>query len=191
MKEKRAAHVDLAKSLDSENLVFLDEFGANLAMVPRYGRAKSGERVHINKPTKRGPNVTFAGAMTLEGVITLVALAGSCTKERFLAWTAEVLVPLLREGQTVVMDNLQAHHNPAVRELIEAAGATILFIPPYSPDMNPIEECWSKIKTFMRVASARTHDALLLAAAMAADMVTPADALGWTLHAGYTANQDA
>lgn len=189
MKDLRAAHVLAAKSIDPEMLVFLDEFGANLAMVPRYGRAPSGARVHINKPTKRGPNVTFVGAMTLQGIVTLDALAGSCTKERFLEWVVDIFAPTLRVGQIVVMDNLKAHHNPAVRELIEAAGATILFIPPYSPDMNAIEECWSKIKTFMRKASARTHDSLLLAAAWGADMVTPADAQGWTLHAGYAANQ--
>ena len=175
--------------LDPKDLVFLDEFGANLAMLPRYGWAPSGDRVHINKPSKRGRNITFAGALSLGGVLGLEALPGSATVVNFVEWTRTSLVPCLRSGHVVVMDNLTAHHNEAVARLIEAAGARILFLPPYSPDMNPIEECWSKIKTFLRKARARSEDGLAFAVAMASEMVDAADAHGWFNHAGYRTNQ--
>jgi transposase len=191
VKEHRSAFGLAAKALDARNLVFLDEFGSNLAMVPRYARAPAGVRVHINKPSKRGKNVTFVGALTLDGLLTLDALPGSATIINFVAWVRDVLVPLLRAGQVVIMDNLNAHRSDIVRELIEAAGASVLLLPPYSPDLNPIEESWSKVKSFLRAARARSHEALLLAAEMAAAMVTPSDARGWFSHAGYASNQHA
>ena len=175
--------------LDPNDLVFLDEFGANLAMVPRYGWAPSGERVHINKPSKRGRNITFAGALSLGGVLGLVALPGSATVANFVEWVRCSLVPGLRAGQVVIMDNLTAHHNEAVASLIEGAGARILFLPPYSPDLTPIEECWSKIKTFLRKARARSEDALVTAVDMGSEMVTSVDAGGWFGHAGYRVHQ--
>lgn len=177
--------------LDPEDLVFLDEFGANLAMVPRYGWAPAGERVHINKPSKRGRNVTFAGALSLGGILALVALPGSATVVNFVEWVECSLVPSLRAGHVVVMDNLTAHHNEAVASLIEGAGARILFLPPYSPDLNPIEECWSKIKTYLRKARARSEEALATAVEMASELVTSADARGWFGHAGYRVHQPA
>ena len=185
----RSAFVLAARALDPRNLVFLDEFGANLAFVPRYGRALSGERVHINKPSKRGKNVTFVGALTLDGLLALDSLPGAATIENFVGWVGDSLIPVLRAGQIVVMDNLRAHKVEAVRELIESVGAQVLFLPPYSPDMNPIEECWSKVKSFLRKARARCHEALLLAVDMAAEMVTPSDSRGWFTHAGYPPGQ--
>lgn len=191
MKALREGFAANMGQLDPENLVFLDEFGANLAMVPRYGWAPAGERVHINKPSKRGRNVTFAGALSLGGILGLVALPGSATVVNFVEWVRSSLVPSLRPRHVVVMDNLTAHHNAAVASLIEGAGARILFLPPYSPDLNPIEECWSKIKTFLRKARARSEDALVTAVDMASEMVTSADARGWFRHAGYRVHQPA
>lgn len=167
----------------------MDEFGANLAFVPRYGRALSGERVHINKPSKRGKNVTFVGALTLAGLVAIDALPGSATIVNFVEWVRDTLLGVLRAGHIVVMDNLRAHKVEVVRELIESVGAKVLFLPPYSPDMNPIEECWSKMKSFLRKAQARSHDALLVAVDMATEMVTPSDSRGWFTHAGYAAGQ--
>lgn len=191
MKALRDAFAATMGDLDPKALVFLDEFGANLAMVPRYGWAPAGERVHINKPSKRGRNVTFAGALSLGGVLGLVALPGSATVVNFVEWVRWSLVPTLRAGQVVVMDNLKAHHNEAVAALIEDAGARILFLPPYSPDLNPIEECWSKIKTYLRKARARSEEALATAVEMASELVTPTDARGWFGHAGYRVHQPA
>lgn len=173
--------------LAANNLVFLDEFGANLGMVPRHGRARAGRRVHINKPASRGRNITFAGAMTVAGLLVLEALPGTANKVRFLAWVRDILCPRLREGHVVVMDNLSAHHADEVRQAIEGRGAQILFLPPYSPDLNPIEECWSKVKNYLRKQMARTEPALLAAVARAMDQVTANDASGWFLHAGYDA----
>lgn len=173
----------------SRDLVFLDEFGANLAFVPRYGRAPAGQRVHVNKPTYRGKNVTFVGAMTLDGLLTLDALPGSATCEHFEAWVRDTLIGVLRQGQIVIMDNLRAHKTEAIRALVASVGAQVLFLPPYSPDLNPIEECWSKVKSFLRKARARCHEALLLAVDMAAELVTPSDSRGWFTHAGYGRGQ--
>lgn len=177
--------------MDPRNLVFLDEFGANLGLVPRYGRSRSGRRLHINKPRERGRNITFAGAMTLEGVLGLVALPGSATIVHFAQWVKDVLAPALKPGQIVIMDNLRAHHAEEVRELIEATGATIMFLPPYSPDFNPIELCWSKVKNILRKMCARSEAALLAAVEIARNTVTAENISGWFAHAGYAMAQHA
>ena len=193
MRELRDAFSLAAAALRSKTLVFLDEFGANLGMVPNYGRAPRGTRVHINKPSYRSPNITFAGAMSQDGVLTVDALPGSANIANFIAWVTECLAPFLTCDHVVVMDNLRAHRNAAAVAAITATGAKVLFLPPYSPDLNPIEACWSKIKAFLRKARARTMEALLLAVEVATDMVTVADAHGWLTHAGYqlSVNQHA
>lgn len=168
-----------------DDLVFIDEFGSNLAMVPHYGRARAGKRVRTSRPTRRGKNVTFAGAMTRAGLIALADMGGSATTERFLAWVQSHLVPVLRKGQVVILDNLRAHHAEEVRAAIEAVGARLEFLPPYSPEYNPIEECWSKVKTYLRRVRARTREALVAAVQEARQLVTSGDAHGWFRHAGY------
>ena len=185
MKELRGAFALAAAALRSKTLVFLDEFGANIGMVPTHGRAPRGKRVHINKPSYRSPNVTFAGAMTQDGILTVDALPGPANIKNFVAWVNECLAPFLRPDHVVIMDNLRAHRNQEAVAAITATGAQVLFLPPYSPDLNPIEACWSKLKTFLRKARARTQDALLVAIEMAAELVTATDAHGWLKHAGY------
>jgi len=177
-------HVSLPSS-PSLPLLFLDEFGCNRGMVPRHGRARSGRRVHINKPKNRGANLTIAGVMGLGGLLAVGALEGSANVERFLWFVTTVLVPLLRPGHVVVMDNLRAHHNVAVVAAIEATGARTLFLPAYSPEFNPIEECWSKLKNLLRKAQARTDDAVYAALDEALNLVSDADIVGWVRHAGY------
>jgi transposase len=166
--------------------VFLDEFGCNISMVPRHGRARSGDRVHMNKPRERGRNITVAGAMSLEGVIALAALPGSTTIVNFLAFVQNVLIPVLRAGQIVVMDNLRAHRNDAVVAAIEAAGVHVMFLPAYSPEYNPIEECWSKLKNILRKVQARTEEALYDALDAALNAISASDIIGWVRHAGYS-----
>jgi len=185
----RNAFLLARRALASKDLVFLDEFGANLSFVPRYGRARAGKRVRIRKPASRGRNNTFVGALTLDGLLTVTHLEGSANVVRFLQWVRDVLVPLLRPGQIVVMDNLFAHKTDDVRAAIEGAGAQVLFLPPYSPDFNPIEECWSKIKNYLRKTKARTQEALAAAVQEASALVTAMDAVGWFRHAGYEAHQ--
>lgn len=169
----------------SGDLVFIDEFGANLAMSPRYGRAPAGHRVRTSRPLSRGRNITFVGALSMRGLRAFRPLPGSCTKVNFIAWVRDFLCPTLRPGKVVLMDNLRAHHAQEVRALIEATGARLEFIPPYSPEFNAIEECWSKVKNIIRKAQARTEGAVILTAFRAARTVTPANARGWIRHAGY------
>jgi transposase len=185
VKELRGAFALAAAALRTKTLVFLDEFGANLGMVPSYGRAPRGKRVHIDKPCYRSKNVTFAGAMTQDGVLTIDALPGPANIVNFVLWVRDCLAPFLRPGHVVIMDNLRAHRNEEAVAAITATGASVLFMPPYSPDLNPIEACWSKIKAFLRKARARTQSALLLAVDIATAMVSAADAHGWLTHAGY------
>jgi transposase len=171
------------QSIEPERLVFLDETGTHLAMTPLYGRAPRGERVHDRRPVNRGRNQTLIGALTLDGVETAMTVEGWTNGPVFLAFVVHCLVPILLPGDVVVLDNLGAHKTQDVRDAIENAGATLLFQPPYSPDLNPIEECWSKVKASLRRSKARTRDALVEAMGEALDAVTPKDSLGWFIHA--------
>lgn len=185
VQELRREFLSAIPLLRRKRLVFLDEFGANIGMVPTHGRAPRGQRVHIDKPSYRSPNVTFAGAMTLDAVLTVDPLPGNANIANFVGWVTQYLVPHLDADDVVVMDNLRAHRNEEAVAAITASGAGVLFLPPYSPDLNPIEACWSKIKSFVRKAGARTHEALVLAVDIAVDLVTATDARGWFSHAGY------
>ena len=184
MKEAQADFQLVARALESSDLVFIDEFGVNIAMYPRYGRARAGKRIRIKRPLNRGRNRTFIGAISRTGGLRAFSvLPGSTTLTNLLNWVATDLVPTLRAGQVVLMDNLAAHRNEQVRTLIEAAGARVLYIPPYSPEYNPIEECWAKVKNLVRKAMARTEDTLLAATFAAARCVTLGDVAGWFSHA--------
>jgi transposase len=136
-------------------------------------------------PRNRGPNVALLAALTPGGLTAPMALPGAVDGAAFLAYVREVLVPGLRPGQTVVLDNLSAHKGEAVRELIAGAGCELRFLPSYSPDLNPIEPAFAKVKAHLRAAAARTREALEAAIGAAVDAVTPADARGCFAHCGY------
>lgn len=172
-------------SLHSTQLVFIDECSSNAAMSRRYGRGRRGRRVHDAKPVNYGENLTILGALTLDGMSAAMTIPGATTTEVFLAFVNEVLVPTLREGMVVVMDNLAAHKAAQVVAAIESTGAKTLFLPPYSPDLNPIERAWSKLKNYLRGVAARTLDALTAAVGDAICLLTPSDCRGWFLHSGY------
>lgn len=172
-------------ALDVSQLVFVDEMGTHCAMALSYGWAPAGERLVSHKPKARGANVTSIGALGINGMLTLNALEERNTNPVFEEWLRQYLVPLLRPGNIVIMDNLKQHKQACVREAIERAGATVLFLPPYSPELNAIEECWSKIKNFIRRLAPRTREALHDAIRQAFRIVTAADARGWIGHAGY------
>jgi transposase len=125
------------------------------------------------------------GALSASGLCALMTVNGATDGEVFVTFVREVLAPTLREGDVVVLDNLGAHRSQAAREAVEARGARLQFLPPYSPDMNPIERCWSKIKTALRAAKARTREALEAAIKQAIAMVTESDARAWFKHCGY------
>jgi transposase len=170
-----------------EDLVFLDETGSHLSYTPTHAWAPRGQRAQATAPANRGENKTVVAALTLEGIGPMLRFDGAMTSERFEGYVRHVLVPTLRPGQVVVADNLSAHHTPGARAAIEARGATLRHLPPYSPDFNPIEEAFSKVKQFLRRAQARTDDALRDATWRAFATITPQHSVGWFAHCGYSA----
>jgi transposase len=171
--------------VDSKLLVFVDECGTNTSLAPLYAYAPKGYRAHSKVPRNRGKNTTLIASMTLSGMGEAVAIEGATDAPTFEAYVERFLAPTLKERQIVVMDKLGAHRGEKVRELIEARGAQLWFLPSYSPDLNPIEEAFSKIKALLKKKAARTKEALLEAIAKALRAVTPKDAQGWFAHCGY------
>lgn len=175
----------MTQSLDARSLVFVDEMGTNTSLSPIYGWAKKGQRVYGSVPRNRGKNTTVLSSMSLSGMGPSLAVEGATTANVFEAYVERVLGPTLREGQVVIMDNLSAHKGERIRELIEQRGCELLYLPSYSPDMNPIEEAFSKIKNLLRKAESRSREALLEAIGAAISAVTDQDARGFFEHCGY------
>lgn len=165
--------------------MFVDESGTNLAMTPRYGRAPRGERVVGTAPRNHGKNTTLVAALSLDGITTAMVLEGAMDRAAFDVFVAEALVPALRPGQVVIWDNLNVHKSDDAQQLIEGRGCQLLWLPPYSPDLAPVEQAFSKVKTALRRATARTREALEAAIGAALDTVTATDAQGWFAHCGY------
>jgi transposase len=182
---RRAAWRAALSGIDPARLVFLDESGVTTEMTRRYGRAPSGERVREGTPAGHWSTLTLLGALTSQGVLASMTVESPTDGDVFLAYLEEVWCPCLEPGQIVIADNLSAHKVDGVRERIEAVGATLLYLPPYSPDCNPIEPAWSKIKQHLRKSKARTLDRLEAAVAEALATVTSQDARGWFRHCGY------
>lgn len=149
------------------------------------GRARRGQRLHARAPCGRWQSTTMISSIRLDGTTAAMTISGATDTEVFRTYVEQVLCPTLRPGDIVVMDNLGAHKSPATRALIEAAGASVEFLPAYSPDYNPIEKMWSKIKNLLRRAEARTPEALDEAIGAALEQVTPNDARGWFASCGY------
>ena len=174
--EERATWRENASQLPTESLVFLDECGSNIALTPLYARAPKGERARGSAPHNRGKNTTLIAALSLDGMGAALILEGSANATAFELYVEQVLAPTLQAGQIVVMDNLQAHKGARVRLAIEAKRCQILFLPGYSPDFSPIEEAFSKLKTALRRAGARTREALQEAIGQALLTITSQDA---------------
>jgi transposase len=175
----------VAGALDPRRLVFVDECGTHTSLAPVYGYCPKGERLRLSVPRNRGKNTTLLASMSLEGMGPSMAVKGSTTAEVFEAYLKQVLLPELQEGQVVVMDGLPAHKPKRVRELIERRDLELLYLPGYSPNLNPIEEAFSKIKGIVRGACARTREALLEALSEALSAVSLRDDQGFFEHAGY------
>jgi transposase len=175
----------VAREVDAELLVFVDEMGTNVSLSALYAWSRRGERAFGSAPRNWGKNVTLLASITAEGIGPCLAVEGATTREVFEAYLERALVPSLRPGQVVVMDNLSAHKGSRVREIVEGAGCELVYLPPYSPDLNPIEEAFSKVKGLMRRAEARTREGLLEAMGQALDAVTTRDARGFFEHRGY------
>jgi transposase len=181
----RAGWRERAAEFLARRLKFIDESGNNLALTRLFGRGAPGARINEGVPQNRGENVTVLAALGLDGVSAPMTVNGAVDGEVFLVYVREVLCPTLSEGDIVVMDNLKAHQVAGVEEAITSKGARVEYLPPYSPDMNPIEKCWSKIKTYLRKAKARTREALEVALKEALLEITKADAQAWFVHCGY------
>jgi transposase len=166
-------------------LKFVDESGVSLAMTRRYGRAPKGERVIGSVPQNYGQNVTMLGALGVYGLQAVMTVDGATDADAFRTYVKRVLGPTLAPGDIVVMDNRRAHKAVGVQQSIARRGARLLYLPPYSPDLSPIEPCWSKVKTGLRKATARLREALDSAITDALAMVTGTDAQGWFRHCGY------
>ena len=182
---ERSNYRALSALLDLHRVKFIDESGINLAMTRLYGRAPRGERAVGSAPRNYGQNVTVLGALSCTGREAAMMIEGATDSDVFRAYVREVLCPTLRPGDLVIADNLSAHKAAGVQEAITATGGRRLYLPPYSPDLNPIERCWSKIKTFLRATKARTREALDAAIVCALATVTESDARAWFAHSGY------
>jgi transposase len=189
LKAERAAWREEFAAVDPARLVFVDETGASTAMDRTYGRAPSGVRVDGPVPHGHWKIITLTAAVRLGGVPEPACLAfdGATVAAGFETYVGRCLVPALRPGDIVIMDNLACHKTAEVARLIGAAGVEVRYLPPYSPDLNPIEQLFSKLKAALRTAAARTVDAVIEAMGAALRAIRPADILGWFAYSGYTA----
>jgi transposase len=173
------------RGLDPQQLIFVDESGLNLALTRRYARAPRGVRAVGSVPQNQGQNLTVLAALNGGGIEAALVVPGATDREVFLSFLQQVLGPQLKPGVVVVMDNLAAHKNPEVAEAIQKRGAQLCYLPPYSPDYNPIEQAWSKIKTFLRGIGARTYRKLSRSLKAVLAQVISQDTQAWFAHCGY------
>jgi transposase len=181
----RQAWFDGQPDLDPERLVFIDETWASTNMARRYGRAPRGERLRAGIPHGHWKTTTFVAGLRLSGIVAPMVLDGPINGHSFQAYVDQVLAPGLRPGDIVVMDNLGSHKGEGVRATIEAAGASLLYLPPYSPDFNPIEKAFAKLKAMLRKAAERTVEGLWTAIGHLIDLFTPQECANFFAAAGY------
>lgn len=184
---RAAWRAEVSGKLEASRFVFVDEMGSNTSLSPLYGWSRVGERLRAQAPRNWGKNVTLISSMSGSGMGPSVAVEGATTRAAFEAYVEQALAPSLRPGQVVVMDNLSAHKGSRVKELVEGRGCELRYLPPYSPDMNPIEEAFAKVKGILRRAQARTRETLIEAMGPALASVSPSDARGFFEHRGYRA----
>lgn len=182
---RAAWRVLVAGRLDARRFVFVDEMGVNTSLSPIYGWARRGYRAYFRAPYNWGANVTLLSSMSLCGMGPSLAVEGPTTREVFESYVDRVLAPELRPGQIVVMDNLSSHKGSRIRQLIEERGCELLYLPPYSPDLNPIEKAFSKVKGMLRRAEARSREALIEAMGAALSAISSRDVKGYFEHRGY------
>lgn len=177
--KRREEFVARIQSIPPERLIFLDESGITTSMTRLYARGTGGKRIREATPGGHWKIMTILGAMSLNGMVATMTIEEPTDTDIFLAYVEHLLYPVLKRGDVVVMDNLSAHKAPAVRTWIEKAGAEVLYLPPYSPDLNPIEKAWAKLKQLLRTVKARTKETLDQAIADALPCITPANAQAW------------
>lgn len=185
MQQQRVEFWQRVREILAKDLIFIDEAGVNLAMVRLRARSPKGQRAVGKRPQKRGKNVSMLGAIGVAEVIAHMPMLGAVDGLLFEAFIAQKLVPKLWKGACVILDNCSIHKGDPVVELIQQAGATVIFLPPYSPEFSPIENCWSKIKNLLRSLSARTYPDLVKAIEQAFAQVSSDDLQGWFTHCCY------
>jgi len=178
------------QGIPAENLIFIDEAGVNLSLIRQFARAPKGKRAHSARPQKRSKNVSVIGAIGLKGVISKYSLLGATDGLTFEAFISQHLVPQLWDGAYVIMDNCSIHKGKEIENLIEMAGAKLIYLPPYSPDFSPIENCWSKIKSILRSIGARSYPDLAEAIETAFNKVSLNDIRNWFTHCCYCTSLD-
>jgi transposase len=178
--------VMVVSSIDSDRFVFIDECSSNTSLAPLYGWSRKGERAYQKTPRNWGKNMTLLSSISRQrGMEASLVVEGSTNGTVFQTYLKEVLLPTLKRDQVVVMDNLSAHKGERVRELIEGKGCELVYLPPYSPDFNPIEQAFSKLKSYLREACARSQDVLMEVISKALSTITVSDAEGYFEHCGY------
>lgn len=185
MQQQRVEFWQLVGTILAKDLIFIDESGVNLALVRLSARSPKGQRAHGQRPQKRGKNVSMIGAIGLKGVIAQLPLLGAIDGLLFEAFIAQELVPKLWKGAWVILDNCSIHKGATIATLIRSVGADVIFLPPYSPEFSPIENCWSKIKRVLRTLQARTYPELAKAIEQAFAQVSLQDIQGWFTHCCY------
>ncbi len=187
---RRAAWKRIQPRIDATRLIFIDETWTKTNMTRLRGRAPRGERLIDKTPHGHWKTTTLIAALGIGGMCCSTVVDGAVNGDVFEAFVEQVLVPELRSGDVVIMDNLSSHKRQRIRELIEGAGARLVFLPPYSPDLNPIELIFAKVKQSFRSLACRTRDALWNATQSVLDQVTPTDAFNCYEHCGYTLQMD-
>ena len=172
-------------ALDPKKLIFIDESGANLRMANRYARAVGGQRAKMPIPCNRGPNISIIGAVSMRKVEAALYGEWATNSEIFLIFIDRCLSPQLRPGHIVIMDNVRFHYQSKIVEIIESKGASVVFLPPYSPDFSPIENMWSKIKNYLRGFMPRTMQEFKKSIKSAFESISESNLIGWFKHCGY------
>jgi transposase len=190
VQQQRVEFWQLIQGILAKDMIFIDESGVNLALVRLFARAPKGQRAHGARPHKRGKNVSVIGAIGLDGVITQYSILGASDGLTFEAFIAQKLVPKLWVGACVIMDNCSIHKGKEIEALIQRAGARLIYLPPYSPDFSPIENCWSSIKSLLRSIGARNYPDLAKAIEDAFAQVSSEDIRSWFTHCCFCTSID-
>ncbi len=178
------------QAIPADHLIFIDEAGANTSLIRHSARSQKGKRAHGSRPQKRSKNVSIIGAIGLRGIVSQYSILGAIDGLTFEAFISQKLAPQLRKGDYVILDNCSIHKGGEIEELIEAAGAKLIYLPPYSPDFSPIENCWSKVKNTLRSLGARSYPDLAKAIETAFNQVSLNDIYNWFTHCCYCTSLD-
>ena len=185
MKRKRIDYMDAVSEIDPNDLIFLDESGAHLGMTSDYARMEGGKRAKMPKPFDRGEKFSVIGAIALTGIVAMMYIASAINGNIFKTYIEQLLIPKLRRGQFIIFDNVSFHKSAELIELIESVGAKVVFLPPYSPDLSPIEKMWSKIKEILKRSKPRSRAEFHRSLLEAITSVDDEDCEEWYESCGY------